>query len=68
MDTACTMVLLTFWSLQEASSEFEVVNIDGKTSDALTVRTRFFVTKIKINNFSTTTGSHFFCCSKESLI
>ncbi len=54
------MVLLTFCSSQEASSEFEVVNMDGKTSDALTVRTRFFETKIKMNNFPTTTGSHFF--------
>lgn len=44
MDTTCTVVLLTFWSLQEASSEFEVVHMDGKTSDALTVRTTFSVT------------------------
>ncbi len=43
MDTACTIVLLTFWSLQEATSEFEVENMDGKTTDALTVRTRLFV-------------------------
>ena len=35
---------LHFCSLQETSAEFEVVNVDGKTSDALTVRIRFFVT------------------------
>uniref|UniRef100_A0A3Q1H7F1 TNFAIP3-interacting protein 1 n=1 Tax=Anabas testudineus TaxID=64144 RepID=A0A3Q1H7F1_ANATE len=37
-ETQSIMVLFTFWSLQEALSEFEVVNIEGKTSDALTVR------------------------------
>lgn len=33
---------VTLWSLQEALSEFEVVNMEGKTSEALTVRTRLF--------------------------
>lgn len=34
------------WSLQEASPEFEVVNIDGKTTDALTVSTFLSVSQI----------------------
>lgn len=34
-----TLVLFILWSLQEASPEFEVVNMDGKTTDALTVCT-----------------------------
>ena len=48
------MALLTFCFLQEALSEFEVVNMDGKTTDALTVRTWLFV---EINHFPTMTGS-----------
>lgn len=42
------MVLLPCWSLQEALSEFEVVNMDGKTTDALTVRTILYVTQINL--------------------
>lgn len=51
------MVLFTFWSLQEALSEFEVVNMEGKTSDALTVCNSLIVTQNKMNNFPPTTGT-----------
>lgn len=44
VDTPCATVVLTFWYFQEALSEFEVVNMEGKTPDALTVCTRFVVT------------------------
>lgn len=48
---------LTLWSLQEALSEFEVVNMEGKTSDALTVCTKLFfsfLNKLSQNNFQLT--------------
>lgn len=52
------MVLFTFWSLQEALSEFEVVNMEGKTSsDALTVCKSLVVTQNKMKNFPPNIGS-----------
>ena len=54
------MVLLTFWSFQE-TTEFEVANMDGKTPDALTVRTQIFMAQIKMNTFQTTKGTQNLC-------
>lgn len=43
------MVLRNFVFFQEALSEFEVVNMEGKTSDALTVCTNLSWKKKQIN-------------------
>lgn len=54
-----TVVHFTFWFLQEALSEFEVVNIEGKTPDALTVCTTLVVTQSMMNNFPAVTETYF---------
>lgn len=51
------MVLFTFLALQEALSEFEVVNMEGKTSDALIVCNSLLVKQNKIDHFPSATGT-----------
>lgn len=64
----CTDVLLLFlFSLQEAS-EFEVVNVEGKTSDALTVRTRLWDTHSEaVNYHRSSKGRRFFFILSDQL-